>query len=322
LRNPTLPTGALALLTLLAGCGDLPQPFYGRPGATAMRLSQPPPSRLAIPLPGQSLLTDAAAKAWSEALATALLAKELPAAAQQAEPGDWRLVLSAEVENGAVVPTYTVINPKGESQGASQGPPVPASDWAAGQPATLQAAAEAEAPKVIAMLNGIEARRQMSDPHSLLNRPPVVFFKGVTGAPGDGNTSLAKQMTTRLPNLGEVVQDNAKGADFSVEGQVKTAPGAGNTTRIEIQWIIVDAKGEERGRVVQLNEVPPHSLDSYWGDVAVAVATEAAGGVNEVVIQASGRGALRDAARADAEAKQSAGAKPAAADEPDKTVKP
>ena len=281
---------AWAALVALAGCGDLPQPFLGRPGATAMRLSQPPPSRLAIPLPTDSLLSDGAAKAWSAALAKALEAQELPAAAQPAERGDWRLLLTAAIKNGAVVPTYTVADPKGVSHGSSDGPPVPAQDWAAGQPATLQAAADTEAPKVIAMLNGIEAQRQLSDPHSLLNRPPVIYFKGVTGAPGDGDFSLSKQMTTRLPNLGDVVQDTPRGADFSVEGQVKTAPGAGKTTRVEIQWIVVDAQGRERGRVVQLNEVQPGSLDTYWGEVAVAVATEAAGGVQEVVVQASGRG--------------------------------
>ena len=158
-----------------------------------------------------------------------------------------------------------MLNPKGEKQGASQGAPVPPADWAAGQPATLKAAADAEAPKVIAMLNGIEARRQMSDPHSLLNRPPVLYFKGVTGAPGDGNITLARLMTTKLPNLGDVVQDSPKGADFSVEGQVKTAPGANNTERIELQWIVVDAQGRERGRVIQLNEVPPKSAGQLLG---------------------------------------------------------
>ena len=281
---------ALAALMALAGCGDLPQPFLGRPGANAMRLAQPPPARLAIPLPTASLLTDDAALAWSRALADALAAQELPASAHRAGPGDWRLILTADMENGAVVPTYTVTDPRGRPQGSSQGPPVPPSDWAAGQPATLKAAADAEAPKVIALLNGIEARRQQSDPHSLLNRPPVIYFTGVTGAPGDGNISLSNQMTTRLPNLGDLVQDTPKGADFTVKGEVKTAQGAGNTTRVEIQWIVTDDQGRERGRVVQLNEVPPGSLDHYWGEVAVVVATEAAGGVHEVIIQASGRG--------------------------------
>ncbi len=281
---------AFLLAAGLAGCGDLPQPFLGNPGANALRLAQPPPSRLAIPLPTDSLLTDESAHAWSSALATALLAQELPASATEGSRGDWKLLLTAAVQGAAVVPTYTVVDPKGSPQGASEGPPVPAQDWAAGRPATLQAAADAEAPKVVALLTGIEARRQRSDPHSLLNRPPVLYLKGVTGAPGDGDTALARQMTTRLPGLGDLVQDTAKGADFSVEGQVKTAPGAGKTVRVEIQWVVNDAQGHERGRVVQLNEVPPGSLDLYWGEVASAVASEAAGGVHEVVVQASGRG--------------------------------
>ncbi len=51
---------------------------------------------------------------------------------------------------------------------------------------------------------------------------------------------------------------------------------------------------------MQLNEVPPGSLDSYWGEVAVVVATEAAGGVHEVVLQASGRASNATPARAQA----------------------
>ena len=292
-------TAVLAGLLALAGCGDLPQPFLGRPGANALRLAQPPPSRLAIPLPTASLLTDDAAKAWSGALADALVAQELPASAAPVERGDWSLVLSADLQDGSVIPTYTVMDPRGVPQGASQGPPVPAKDWAAGQPTTLQAAASAEAPKVVALLNGIEARREMSDPHSLLNRPPVLYFKGVTGAPGDGNNSLTRQMTTRLPNLGDVVQDTAKGADFTVVGEVKTAPGAGKTTRVEIQWIVTDSHGQETGRVVQINEVPIGQLDQYWGDVAVVVATEAASGVHEVIVNSTDRKAKVEAAKTD-----------------------
>ena len=69
------------------------------------------------------------------------------------------------------------------------------------------------------------------------------------------------------------------------------------TTRVEIQWIVTDNHGQENGRVVQINEVPIGSLDQYWGDVAVAVATEAAGGVAEVVTNAIGRGPKTDEAK-------------------------
>lgn len=284
----------LAALLALAGCGDLPQPFLGRPGATAERLAQPPPSRLAVLPPEQSLLPDAGANAWAGAVADALRTEEVPATTDSTRGrGDWRLVLSAEVRGSEVVPSYAVQNPSGEPQGVSKGAPVSAAAWAGGDPAVLKAAAAQAAPGIASLLGRIEAARRQSDPNSLLNRPARIYLAGVTGAPGDGNSSLPAQIRAKLGSMGLVVQDAASGADFSLAGQVQTAPGAKNTMRIELQWIVSDSRGEERGRIVQLNEVPPGTLDSYWGDVAVVVANEAAGGVRDVVLNASGARAAR-----------------------------
>ncbi len=290
-RCRILPSLVLAVLLALPGCGDLPQPFLGRPGALATRLSQPPPSRLSIPTPTESLLPDAGANAWAGAIAEALVSEEIPAAASpNGRRGDWSLTLSAEMRGRDVVPTYTVKNPAGVAQGFSEGAPVPAADWGGGNPAVLKAAAVQAAPGVASLLQKIEAARQLSDPNSLMNRPSRVYFAGVTGAPGDGNTSLATQMQTKLTGLGLVVQDTPHGADFAVRGDVKTAEGTKGALRIELQWVVTngDETAAERGRVVQLNEVPSGSLDSYWGDVAVVVATEAASGVRDVILNSGG----------------------------------
>jgi hypothetical protein len=115
-----------------------------------------------------------------------------------------------------------------------------------------------------------------------------VFFKGVHGAPGDGNTALASQLRTQLPGLGPVVQDTAAGADYVLEGQVSLEPMAGNMTQVEIEWRVDDAAGHDAGRVAQLNEVPAGSLSHYWGDVAVAVVREAAAGIRDVILNQSG----------------------------------
>ncbi len=291
-RLPGLLAALLAptALLALAACGDLPQPFKGRPGLLASRLAQPPPSRLSVPVPAESLLSDAAAAAWAGAVAEALVAEEIPASPGRRR-SDWALVMSAEVHGAQVVPTYTVQNPKGEAQGTSEGSGVPAADWASGSPAVLKAAAVQAAPGIAALLGRIEAARQLSDPNSLMNRPARIYFSGVTGAPGDGNTSLPAVMRSKMAALGLVVQDTITGADFTLRGEVHTAKGAGNTTRIEVQWYVnnADATGAERGRIVQLNEVPPGILDQYWGDVAVAVANDAAGGVRDVILNAGAR---------------------------------
>ena len=233
----------LLLPALLAGCGDLPRPFAGNPGATALRLAQPPPARLAVPTPTAALLPEAAGSALAAALASALQEQEVPAVAEPPRAGDWRLVTSAELRGTEVVPVFTVQNPAGEDQGASQGAAIASAAWAEGAPALLQGVAKTAAPNIASLLTSIEAARRESDPNSLVNRPVRVFFKGVHGAPGDGDASLARQIRTQLPGLGPVVQDSESGADFVLEGKVVTERTAGNMMQVEIQWRLDDAAG-------------------------------------------------------------------------------
>ncbi len=267
----------------LAGCGDLPQPFAGNPGATARRLSQPPPSRLLVLPATAALLPDAGVQGFPEALAGALQDRGVPAVAAYAHKGDWRLVVTAELQANQVMPRFAVQNPLGKPQGSVQGPPVPADDWQTASADTLQREAEAAAPGISSLLDRIEAAREESDPNSLLNRPAQVVIKGVTGAPGDGDTSLARQIGLDLGKGGVVVQKTPENADFVVEGQVHTVPAGKGVVRIELQWIVTDAQGREAGRVVQLNEVPEAAISGLWGDVAIAAGQEAAGGVRDVI---------------------------------------
>lgn len=278
-----------AISTLLVACGDLPRPFQGAPGATAMRLAQPPPPRLVVPPPGDVLLADAPSRELAQDVASGLQDQEVPAIAEAPRKGDWQLVVTARQKGGAIVPLYTVQNPKGEAQGNAEGKPIPLAAWAAAEPATLKDAASSAAPDIAALLTRIEAARQEADPNSLINRPARVLVATVEGAPGDGNEALTKQMREHLARMGPIVQDTASGADFSVQGHVRMVALAGGLQRVEIQWVLKGATGEERGRIVQLNEVPTGSLDGYWGDIAVVVAQEAAGGVKDALMTQTGQ---------------------------------
>jgi len=280
--------GLLALPLLLAACGDLPRPFAGHPSPLAQRLAQPPPPRLAVPPPGNALLSDSAGDTLAGAITDALVGIEVPAVAHAARRGDWQLVVSADMVGTNVVPTYTVRDPKGAPQGSFKGVAMPGKAWADGDPLVLKLEAVASAPKIAELLTAIDATRKRSDPHSLYNRPAQVAVPDVTGAPGDGNESLALRMRAELPKLGDLVQTKPLGADFTVAGQVRTARSSNTTMRVEIQWLISDAAGHDLGRVVQINEVPAGSLDHFWGDVAMVVAQEAAGGVQDVILRQSG----------------------------------
>jgi len=287
---PTLLLPTLLLPTLLlTACGDLPQPFLGNPGAAARILAQPPTPRLAVPVPPQALLPDQAAETFAKALADALQNQEVPAVEGPAQPGDWRLAVTVGLRGATVVPVYAVLDPKGQEQGKSEGKPLASADWAAAAPATLSRTATEAAPGIADLLTHIQAALQHADPNSLYNRPARVQVVEVTGAPGDGNLALTRQMRTMLSQFGPVVQDTAAGADFIVRGMVRLVPIAGGEERVEIQWSVATPGGDERGRVVQLNNVPAGSLNGYWGDVAAVVAQEAAGGVRDVILRQSGR---------------------------------
>ncbi len=275
----------LCLLPLLAlvGCGDLPEPFLGNPGASGRILAQPPTPRLAVPPPGNALLPDAGSQTLAADLAQALQAQEVPAVAGDAGRTEWRLVATAAQRGATVVPEFTVLDPQGKERGKTEGAAVPTAVWAAATPETLHQSAADAAPKIAVLLTGIETAREMADPNSLFNRRAKVMVADVTGAPGDGDDSLTRQMRTHLALLGPTVQTAAAGADFTVRGQVKAVPIPDRKQRIEIQWIIKNAAGQDLGKVVQLNEIPAGTLDHYWGDVAVVVATEASGGVNDVI---------------------------------------
>jgi hypothetical protein len=278
----------LPLLSMLAACGDLPEPFIGNPGATARRLVQPLTPLLAVPPGTDTLLPDAANQELANHIATALQASEVPAIVRAPDKTDWRLITRAVRDGDYVTPLFSVQDPQGKEEGSAEAEKVPVRAWAdATDPLLTQVAAEA-APRIGAVLTSIRVAHDKADPGSLYNRAAKVLVADVTGAPGDGDASLTQQMRARLALLGPVVLTTPAGADFVVQGEVKVVPIPKGQERVEIQWIIKTGSGSERGRVVQLNNIPAGTLDRYWGDVAVVVATEASNGINDVLRRQAG----------------------------------
>jgi hypothetical protein len=271
------------LVTLLAGCGALPT-LAGHDSQLTRRLAQPPPARLAVPVPAGTFLRPDMALTFSHTLADAMAAQELPAVAGKPRPGDWVVVPSLAPRGDNVVPLYTVYDGAKAAQGVVEGPPISNFAWNRSDPSMLVQAARDAAPKLVVLMSSINAARAQSDPNSLVNRPARVDFTGVTGAPGDGNKSLARQMNAEMAKLGLVMQTSAVDADYTLTGVVNTSPLAGNQTQVEISWRVAYPNGAEQGRVSQLNDVPRGTLDHYWGDVAVVIAQQAAAGVRDVIL--------------------------------------
>ena len=279
----------LVLPLLLAACGDLPMPFKDNPGPDALRLAAPPPTRLAVPSPGRAMLADDGAKRFAADLAGALDDQAVPAEAIVPVRGDWRLDTTATLTADEVTPHFTVLTPLGAVKGNVDGKPVPAAAWANADAATLKAEANAAGPDIAALLTGIRAAEREADPHSLMHRPARVFFEGVRGAPGNGDAELTEAMRREIPMHGDVVAAAATGADFLLAARVRVSAPKDGHQEVELSWRVVDPAGHEAGKVSQLNAVATGALDGPWGDVALAAAAEAAGGIHEVIDRYSGR---------------------------------
>jgi hypothetical protein len=184
-----------------------------------------------------------------------------------------------------LLPLFTLFDEKGEQAGIAQGQPVSPLLWKKAAVETMLTVSSEAAPAIASLLTHIEAARQAADPNSPLNRGVRIYVPRVTGAPGDGNDALAKQMKTAL--VEQSLQVSPESGDFTVAGQVVVVKLPAGMERVEIQWIVSDARGE-RGRIVQLNEIKAGLLDRFWGDVAVVVAEEAAAGVKDLVARLVG----------------------------------
>ena len=276
----------LALVTL-GGCGSLPRAFDG-PVGDATHLVAPPPARLAIPTSKSALLDPIRAAQLATALTVGLRGMEVPAFAQPAAPGDWMVEIIVQSASGLVTPSYIIHDATGAERGRIAGATMAEADWTEQSPAVLGRIVSTTVPTLGTALTGIEAARRQNDPTSLVNRPARIYVPDVSGAPGDGNLSLARQMRRDLPQFGLTVLEKPERPDFTVVGTVKVGPLPGGQESVEITWTIKDDQGAEAGKIAQLNQVAKNTLNGLWVDIAVVVAEEAAGGVRDVILNRLG----------------------------------
>jgi len=107
----------------------------------------------------------------------------------------------------------------------------------------------------------------------------------VTGAPGDGSSSLAAALQQELRRNGVSLVETPSGTTYKVEGKVKLGQSKDGKQPIQIDWVVKDPKGKQLGTVSQKNEIPEGSLDGSWGKVADMAAAAAAQGILKLLPQ-------------------------------------
>jgi hypothetical protein len=101
----------------------------------------------------------------------------------------------------------------------------------------------------------------------------------VTGAPGDGSTSLTAAIQRELASKGVSVTDKPTPVAYRVEGTVSVGAAKEGKQPIQIEWLVKDPKGKKLGTVSQRNEIPEGSLNGAWDQTADQAASAAAQGI-------------------------------------------
>lgn len=257
----------LPLFLALAGCQPLPQPFADV-RETRLPALKPLDSAGVVVAP-----VAGAPDAAGDALAKALRDSDVPASTTGGNRESFRLEAQVNREAGHVMLAWLLRDSRGKTlgHGTAQEPDSP-------DGATLWSAlAATAAPRIVAIVSG-------NAPPEADDVPAAVKVSGVTGAPGDGGTALARAIGSALGHAGVAVGEGD--ARFALSCAVAVSPPADGKQFVTVRWTLALPEGKPLGAVSQQNTVPAGSLDGAWGEIADAVAGAAAPGIKQLIERA------------------------------------
>ena len=153
-------------------------------------------------------------------------------------------------------------------------------------PAVANGATAAATPAALTTAAATPATGAASTTGSIESGGPFsTIVPTVTGAPGDGSSSLTGAIQRELSKNGVSLTSNASPQTYKVEGKVAVGQGKDGKQPIQIDWNVIDPKGKKLGTVSQKNEVPQGSLDGAWGKTADLAASAAAQGILKLLPQ-------------------------------------
>ena len=287
-RRPGGRLAVLALVLLAAACQPLPHPFAD---------DRPPAALLKVPdVAGVSVAPIAGApgplaKKLGEAVATALLKRDIPASDRTASLGSYQLYgrigESHSDDSGmTVTAAWRLDDAKGKTVGerkAEVTAPVP--EWGSDSAAPIERLAGLIADGIRPLIED-EAPSPAPVKSSAISNAPrhaSVAIGTISGAPGDGTKSLAAAVAAVLTRQDLTVVAAGQKADLTVDCAVSVSPSLPGKQHVKIVWRVRRADGSQIGDVAQENDVPRGELDGSWGDLAYNVAIAAGEGLMQLI---------------------------------------
>ena len=279
----------LLVLALAACQGGEPPPIASGAKPSSTPALTPPDSLgiLVLPVAGAP---SPAADDIAQAMTSALQEADVPASTGASNRRSFRLAgrataLEAGDGRDAVIVSWTLNDADGRTLGSAEThTTVSDASWRRGGEDIARDLARPAAPAIAKLVEG-------GAPLPQGNAEPVIALRAVAGAPGDGDSALARAIGEALKRVNIVLAGpGGAPADYTLSGVVEMSPPDGNNQKVKVSWALLRPDGSEVGRVNQENAVPAGSLDRFWGDTAYAVTSAAAPGVRQLIERAGPAG--------------------------------
>lgn len=275
--------GLLLLLALVA-CGQLPRPFKSTPEhpypLAELKLDAgvevPPVTGVALPF----------GKLLAKRVAKVLTGYGVPAAAENLPTAG--LVLKGHAKRAppgkpyVAVITWRLYTASGKLKGEFRhGVGGQLWQWEYGSPAVIEAVGKLVGPPIAKLVLGERFAGRSA------TMPQVgIWFRGVQGAPGDGDDALQAALVNALEDHHIQLVNDPVQARYHLIGDVALSKPLGGQQIVRITWTLSYPDGHEIGKARQRNAIVAGSLDEHWGRTAVYAAAAAVGGIRDLMQQA------------------------------------
>ncbi len=283
MRIPSLLVILCLSLALVAACQQLPYPFKGTTeGQEAARaLVQEARSVDVEQVEGPAVPMS---RLLAQSVADALVDRDIAATAKSLGTSYYVLRSKARTsrDRGSQIIVYidwTLMDRRGSVIGThTHGVEGSWWEWVNGEPKILRRVGLDTSKAVAAMLRGSAVAAECSVAQSL-------WVQKVTGASGDGNTSLTNAIKAALKASDVPLSETPDQAIAFLQGTVKVGPGNKHGQQVvRIDWRVTRPDGSKLlGEANQENAIPTGSLDGPWGRVAGQVAAAAVDGIKQVL---------------------------------------
>lgn len=278
-------------LSILQGCGNLPQPFRPLPNSSPPPLTNPRGAGIGV-LPPTGIEADASDDIAAR-IATDLQDREILSQTVD-RVGTLGFTLEGNLRDkvsGNLTTTLTfdwrLLTRNGQiSQRLEQTTEVDSAEWVSGFPEPRRRIADDISSQLVMMFAPpVEtiAPAAPSSPWAGIS----ISIQRPQNAPGDGAEALGIALANRLGAAGFKPADDRP--DVVLGALVDLSPYDAVQQEVAIVWQVLNADGEILGDVRLDNRIPAGSLDGAWGLAAEAIVEAAWPGILEIISSSFGR---------------------------------